>query len=241
MKGEFLEDKITVKNRRGNIFAKKSGLLLYHLLTRKPTEFRARELARETRLSHGLVQQVVNQLAHSGLVDSTGLRTAKRFTLSKPQQLLQNWSKFYRIMDRCQVYNYSSGYSAEEIAEKLREWRKSQNDDVVLALHAASRAYKCDFTNLNKVEFYCDNQTTHDKLRKVLRLEPVDRGYDVLVIEPYYRSVAIGKSTVIEDLKIAPPLLTFLELYHFPLRGREQAEHLLRRDAHLREFMGVLL
>ena len=64
-----------------------------------------------------------------------------------------------------------------------------------------------------------------------LGLVEQDRGYEVLLLQPYY-------SGVLERFYVSPEkepwcsayaLLTFLDLYHFPLRGREQAEALFRK------------
>ncbi|GAB5411664.1 MAG: hypothetical protein ChlgKO_07780 [Chlamydiales bacterium] len=56
------------------------------------------------------------------------------------------------------------------------------------------------------------------KLEKKLQLLPKERGYEVLLIEPHY------KSLLTQNQNASSPLLTFLDLYHFPLRGEEQAE-----------------
>ena len=42
------------------------------------------------------------------------------------------------------------------------------------------------------------------------------------------------KLTGREDLMIAPPILTFLDLFHFPLRGQEQAEFMAERIPELK-------
>lgn len=238
MKGEFLNKKTSVNDRRTNVFAKQSGLLLHHLLMRADKEFRLREIAREVGLSHGLVQRVISELLHVGIVESEGVRTAKRYTLRKPKLLLQNWLENYSIMDKCRFYNYSSGYSVAEIEEKLR--RRKESEDFVLALHTAARALKCVFTNLATVELYCKSEAAHEELRDILRLESIDRGYDVLVIEPYYQSIVAEESSLLDELLVSSPLLTLLELYHFPLRGKEQAEHLIRSHEQLKPLVGAV-
>ncbi|HQH28633.1 MAG TPA: hypothetical protein PLP17_14645, partial [Oligoflexia bacterium] len=73
------------------------------------------------------------------------------------------------------------------------------------------------------------------RLERLLQLEPCDRGYDVLLIEPYYSQIAAARSEKKDGLLVSPPLLTVLDLYHFPLRGQEQAEHMLRRHPALKQ------
>lgn len=67
------------------------------------------------------------------------------------------------------------------------------------------------------------------QLERKLLLEPQERGYEVLLIEPYYKSLLKNTSDSNLDMNVSPSILTFLDLYHFPLRGQEQAEFLAER------------
>lgn len=56
------------------------------------------------------------------------------------------------------------------------------------------------------------------------------------MIEPYYKARLNMSSEVDGDVKVSPIILTFLDLYHFPLRGQEQADFMAER---LSELKGV--
>lgn len=71
-------------------------------------------------------------------------------------------------------------------------------------------------------------------LEDVLQLEPQERGYEVLLIEVYYESLLNLGVNQGKGLKVCPVLLTFLDLYHFPLRGLEQAEFMAERAPELK-------
>jgi hypothetical protein len=87
---------------------------------------------------------------------------------------------------------------------------------------------------LDTLELYLLDPTIRPKLENVLQLEPQERGYEVLLIEPYYKSlVELGESSG-KNIGISPVLLTFLDLYHFPLRGQEQAEFMAKRLSDLK-------
>ncbi|MGZ3632939.1 MAG: hypothetical protein ACXWM7_01240 [Parachlamydiaceae bacterium] len=60
-------------------------------------------------------------------------------------------------------------------------------------------------------------------------LEPQERGYEVLLVEPYYKSLLQNACNSNQELNTSPTILTFLDLYHFPLRGQEQAEFMAER------------
>lgn len=228
MKGKFLITKSSPKNIRANIFADRSGLLLHHLLCHPGAEFQIRETARQIGLSHSLVQRVISALLDTGIVTYQGIRTAKRYSLANPTKLLNDWLEQYSIVDRCRFFNYSSGYSPDEIEGRIQNWKLCEKSNVVLALHSAARRHQCSFTNLNTVELYCPTKEIRLALEKLLRLDPIERGYDVLLIEPYYSAIVAKESTTIEQLRVSSPLLTFLDLYHFPLRGKEQAEYMIK-------------
>ncbi|MEN9722203.1 MAG: hypothetical protein RJB38_189 [Pseudomonadota bacterium] len=70
-----------------------------------------------------------------------------------------------------------------------------------------------------------------ESLAKKHGLVAQERGYEVLLIEPYYRGVVERFKKDPEDptWTAAMAILTFLDLYHFPLRGIEQAEAIYRK------------
>jgi len=213
-----------------NIYADKSALILAWLLREgvKRSGFSLRELSKELEVSLGLVQRVLSGLVSKGLLEIEGVRTAKKFFFNKPRLLLQSWLDHYSMTKKCKMRTYRSAFS--EKAELIDALKKSNlNQEVVLALHSAAEAYGCKNTNLNTLELYILSPTIRLKLEDVLELEPQERGYEVLLIEPYYKSLLSKESQSGKDLKICPVILTFLDLYHFPLRGQEQAEFMAER------------
>ena len=234
MKGRFL-----VSSNEGptesNIYADKSALILDWLLREgiKRKGFSLREVAKEIEVSVGLVQRVFSILVLKGLLQTEGIRTAKKFFFKKPKLLLESWLKHYSILKKCKMRTYRSALS--EKAEFLNALKKSKlSQKVVLALHSAAEAHGCKNTNLNSLELYMLDSAVRSKLEDVLQLEPQERGYEVLLIEPYYDSLLSLSVDSGKDLKICSVLLTFLDLYHFPLRGQEQAEFMAERVPELK-------
>lgn len=229
MKGRFLissnEDPL-----EGNIYSDKSALILNWLLTEgiKKQSFSLRDVAKETGVSVGLVQRVFGILTFKGLLQTEGIRTAKKFFFKKPKLLLESWLTHYSIAKKCKMRTYRSAFSEKtELLDALKKSKLIQK--VALALHSAAEAHGCKNTNLDSIEFYMLDQTVRSNLEDVLQLEPQERGYEVLLIEPYYQSfLKLGMDSE-KSVKICPALLTFLDLYHFPLRGQEQAEFMAER------------
>jgi len=234
MKGRFLVGS-SEDAARGNIYADKSALILDWLLREgiKRQDFSLREVAQERGVSVGLVQRVFAILVLQGLLQTEGIRTAKKFLFKKPKPLLESWLEHYSISKKCKMRTYRSGFQGK--AELLEALKKSKlHQKVALALHSAAEAHGCKNTNLNTLELYMFDPAVRSKLEDVLQLEPQERGYEVLLIEPYYKSLLNRDVASDKSMKICPVLLTFLDLYHFPLRGQEQTEFMAERVPELK-------
>jgi len=229
MEGRFLIGS-NEKPLEGNIYSDKSAVVLDWLLRDgiKNRELSVRNVSKEAEISLGSVQRVFKTLVLKGILQVEGIRTAKKFYLKDPKRLLESWLEHYSIVKKCKMRTYRSGFQAK--AELLEAIKKSNlRDKVALALHSAVEAHGYKNTNLNTLELYMLDPLIRPLLEKKLLLEPQERGYEVLLIEPYYKSLLKNTCDLNLDINVSPSILTFLDLYHFPLRGQEQAEFMAER------------
>lgn len=229
MKGRFLIGS-NEKPTEGNIYSDKSALILDWLLREgiKNEDLSLRNVTKETGVSLGLVQRVFEILVLKGILQTEGVRTAKKFFLKDPKRLLEGWLEHYSIVKKCKMRTYRSGF--QDKSELLEAIKKSNlSNKVILALHSAAEAHGYKNTNLNTLELYVLDPSIRSQLEKKLLLEPQEKGYEVLLIEPYYKSLLRAAHNSSQDIFASPPILTFLDLYHFPLRGQEQAEFMAER------------
>lgn len=229
MKGRFLVSS-NEDPAEGNVYADKSALILDWLLREgiARESFSLREVVKEVGVSLGLVQRVFNILVLKGLLQVEGVRTAKKFSFKKPKELLESWLEHYSIVKKCKIRTYRSALSGK--SDWFKALRQSGLDlNVVLALHSAAEAHGYKNTNLDGLELYILDPSIRAKLESALQLEPQERGYEVLLIEPYYKMLIKQNMGGGKHVSICPLLLTFLDLYHFPLRGQEQAEFIAQR------------
>jgi hypothetical protein len=236
MKGQFLiaSQKAFVE---GNIYADRSALVLDWILRIgvDRSQFAIREVVRDRSVSVGLVQKVFEVLVMNGFLQTVGVRTAKRFTIKKPELLLKNWLDHYSIVKKCKMRTYKTGFSnTQEVLKKLMN--SDFKSKVALSLHAAAEVYGTKNTNLQTLELYLLDSDVRHQLEEFLQLEPQERGYEILLIEPYYKSLLKYslKDQSVKKMAVSPTLLTFLDLYHFPLRGIEQAEFMAERLSELK-------
>lgn len=229
MEGRFLIGS-NEKPLEGNIYSDKSAVVLDWLLREgiKSQELSVRNVSKEAGVSLGSVQRVFETLVLKGILQAEGIRTAKKFFLKDPKRLLENWLEHYSIVKKCKMRTYRSGF--QDKAELLEAIKKSNlSHKIALALHSATEAHGYKNTNLNTLELYMLDPLIRSQLEKKLLLEPQERGYEVLLIEPYYKSLLKNTCDPNLDINVSPSILTFLDLYHFPLRGREQAEFMAER------------
>jgi hypothetical protein len=240
MKGRFLVSS-NEDPAEGNVYADKSSLVLDWLLRvgLSKESFSLREVAKEAGVSLGLVQRVFNILVLKGLLQVEGVRTSKRFSFNKPKELLESWLWHYNIVKKCKIRTYRSALSGK--SEWFKALKKSGFDqNVILALHSAAEALGLKNTNLEGLELYVLDPSIRAKLENALQLEPQERGYEVLLIEPYYKMLLKQNRKDGKEIGICPLLLTFLDLYHFPLRGQEQAEFIAQRAPELKRIYKIL-
>lgn len=229
MEGRFLIGS-NEKPVEGNVYSDKSAVVLDWLLREgiKSRELSVRNVSKEAGISLGSVQRVFGTLVLKGILQVEGIRTAKKFFLKEPKRLLEGWLEHYSIVKKCKLRTYRSGF--QDKSELLEAIKKSNlGNKVALALHSAAEAHGYKNTNLNTLELYILDPLVRPQLEKKLLLEPQERGYEVLLIEPYYKSLLKITSESDLDIHVSPSILTFLDLYHFPLRGLEQAEFMAER------------
>ncbi len=233
MKGKFLLlSNISDSDR--NIYADKSSVILYWLLLigKNKSDFSIREVAKECNLSVGLVQRVFKILVLKGFLQTEGIRTSKKFIFKKNKELLKNWNENYSIVENCKIWTYHSPYQTkEELYQAIIN--NKLDKEIVLTLHSAAESYGYKNTNLHTIELYILQRELRTKIEKKLLLKPQEKGYDVLLIEPYYKTILNKFSEICLKNKLlcSPVLLTYLDLCHFPLRGEEQAKFILERDS----------
>ncbi len=215
-------------------FSKKGALALFYLLSRSPRgsddPFSVNELARVLELSPNTVHRSVLALEHEGIVKAQGLRTSKRFTLSDPKALLVHWLRHYSFGKKSKIKQFAISDPSQ--FKRTLEPRLAAGE-FVPALHTAAReVFHTGVMNLGTHEYYVLSWPMRASLMKSFTLVEQDRGYEVLLVQPYYQEVvrrfAAGKDQEIWNSALA--ILTFLDLFHFPLRGREQAESLFRKS-----------
>ena len=214
-------------------FGKKGALALFWALSRTGVErgetFSINELAKLLNSSSSTAHRSISALAQDGIFKAEGVRTSKRYSLKKPDALLKLWIKNYKFNRK--VKKLQLGISNP--AEFQKKKKELLSEYSVPALHTAAKSiFHVGVSNLQQIEAYVPDWNQVERLTKKLGLVEQDQGYEVLLLKPYYDQVVLSFRDHSNDPQwnSAYSILTFLDLYHYPLRGREQAEALFRKQ-----------
>jgi DNA-binding MarR family transcriptional regulator len=209
------------KARLRRLFSPKSSRIVRVLLNRPDDDWTLSRLATEAAVSVRTAYLVINALEEKAFVDKQ--RGAIR--LAKPGPLLDLWVENYRLEQHRRRTFYSFIRSPRELATKLAAEAGAQRIRLALTLHAGA-ALVAPFVRYTDVHAYVAGDI--DRFAKALDLRPVETGGGVHLLTPSDEEVFYGVQTI-EDLPVVSNVQLYLDLLHYPARGREQAEELRRQ------------
>jgi hypothetical protein len=207
-----------------NPFSDKASVVLRQLLlSRAPSG--VREMAGVTGLSAGYVSKVVSRLLDLGYVSSG---TEGKTILADADAVLKDWASAYDFSKNRMSGYFCRAREATEVIERIRKW----SPEIDYALTAQAGAYLVSpYASFDRVDLYVSKQEDVEALVDGLGLEQVERGGNLFAGVPYYRHSAFFGARVITGLKVVSDLQLYLDLLKYPLRGSEQAQHLLENSS----------
>ncbi len=201
-------------------FSDKASLILRAMLLKEKL-WGVRELAELVNLDAGYVSRMMREIEKLNYL----VRANAKVKLRDPRAILEDWVRQYdyRKSEECKYFCMAK--SPDEILSKLKGLNIPEEIDYALGFHAGAYLVS-PHAVFNEVHIYVSNQESIDFFVKQLNLRPVERGANIIFLRPYYKhSVFYGKQKI-GDLWVVSDLQLYLDLYKYPLRGLEQAEHL---------------
>ncbi len=198
-----------------SLFTEKSTWTIRKMFSNLNREWKMEELANESNVSLGQAYKVITKLEAEGFVD----KKRGAITLSKPKELLDAWAKVYNFENQSTIGYYCPLKDQQSIFNALRKISLKQ---YALTLGAAA-SLVAPFVRSTDVYMYIVGKA--DRIVKALRLKPVEFGGNVHLVTPADDGVLFAIQQV-EGVTLVSNLQLYLDLYNYPMRGREQAEHL---------------
>lgn len=210
--------------RKGrNPFSDKASLLLRAML-KKNKLWGVRELAHEVRLNPGYVSRMFKELQELQYL----IRIDSKAKLKNQKSILEDWIHHYDYKKNRFLKYHCQAKSPQEILDKLKRMNISEKVNYALGFHAGAFLIAAHAA-FHDVHIYISDEQSSEFFQNQLYLKSVDQGANVILISPYYRHSVFYDMQKINELMVVSDIQLYLDLYHYPLRGLEQAEHLYER------------
>jgi len=214
----FLEQR-----RSRNPFSDKASLVLRSLIASGP-ERGVRSIAGKAGLSPGYVSKVVQELERRGYI----ARQEDGLALRHGQELLQDWVRVYRKRLVETTSYFVSATSAKAVMDAMERTLHHVRDQYALTLQAGASLI-VPYAEFDTVDVYARTVEAAKAMARDLDAREVQRGANLRVSLPYYRVSAFFGRQDVGGLPLVSDLQLYLDLYDYPVRGREQAERLFER------------
>jgi len=148
--------------------------------------------------------------------------------LQEEERLLTEWCGRYRISDNealaC-VPVFGERIDAKFLAEFLDRLRQLPADAPAFALtgHQACRLFRLKHSDARSIHLYVSGDPSA-LLEKLQVVPSSSASAPVVLLRPRYPRSALGGVSRMDGVPVCDALQVYLDLYHLPDRGREQAE-----------------
>ena len=213
------------EERRGRSpFSDKASLILRLLLSQKNRLWGIRELAGNLDLDPGFVSRMARELENRNYA----ARVNSKVRIRNAKSILEDWVREYNYKKNRESRFFCLAKRPEEIIAKLSGADIPSGIPYALGLQAGSSLIS-PYAVFDSVHIYGRNQQAINYFKKQLDLEEVRQGENVVLMLPYYKnSVFYGRQKA-KNLWVVSDLQLYLDLYNYPIRGLEQAEHLFEK------------
>lgn len=202
-----------------NPFSDKASMVARQLIVSRDA-VGVRELASLIDLTPGYVSKVLSRLDSSGYLSRDA---DEKVALRDPKSLLQDWAAAYDHTRSRTTGYFCRARSAGDVIEKF----KTASIRPQYALTAQAGAHLvAPYAAFDRVDVYSAGPSVTAELVSGLSLEPVEKGANVFVWDPYYKYSVFFGSREVEGVRVVSDIQLYLDLLKYPLRGPEQAQHL---------------
>jgi hypothetical protein len=201
--------------------------LLSHSKTRK---WGVRELAVESGLDPARASRVVRALSDLGVVHFERKGRTADVWVESPELLLDTWATAYSWSQNLALAVHAPIGDPQRFVSRLQDVLGSRRWALTLQAGAARIAPHASWERLHA---YLDVSNA-DELSAIAAKASWTGGSDgrLVLVKPFYRTAVWQGMRTIDEVPVVSDLQLVLDLWHYPLRGREQGEHI--RDTILR-------
>lgn len=216
-------NKFPEKREGRNPFSDKASLIL-RLMLEGNQVWGVRELAERAGLNSGFVSRMFKELEQQNYLI---IRDGKRKLVNK-RNLLMDWVDSYDYKKNKENRFFCLSKGPEEIISRLSKSNIAK--EINYALSFQSGAYLVSpHAVFNEVHLYISDLKSIDLFNDLLELRKVERGANFFILDSYYKKSVFFNKQKIKNLWVVSDIQLYIDLYNYPHRGLEQAEHLYEK------------
>lgn len=209
------------KRQRRDPFSDKASLILREMLKDPKRQWGIRELAERIGVDPGYVSRIAKSLTESGYA----VRAGGKLRIRSPKEILDDWVRAYDLKRNEHHRFFFLASDVKSILRRLQEIDIPQKCKYALSIQAGA-GLVAPHAVYKEVHMYVGDGEGIKYFKKELDLKDADQGANLVLMRPYYKYSVFYNNQVVEGLRIVSDIQLYLDLYRYPVRGREQAEHL---------------
>lgn len=212
------------KRKGRGVFSDKATLILRAALSDVEKPWGVRELAQSAGLDPGFVSRIIRELEKRNYFS----RSDSKVRLRDPRGLLDDWVRAYDYTKNQEARYFCLAKSPDEIIDQLIAASIPDDLQYSLGLHAGANLLD-PYAVYHEVHMYVQSRETIKWLVNDMKMKEAREGANFIFLLPYYKHSVFYAKQRVRDLWVVSDLQLYLDLYNFPLRGLEQAEHIYER------------
>ena len=216
-----------LRSMRRSAFSDKASLIPRTLFYQSPGEtFSLSGLAESAGVSLSVASYAVRDLARRELVETTKHGRELSIRLKDHRELLEGWAGDYDWRNNVALTVQAPMGSPERFLHRLPTFGLPR---FALTLHAGASLF-LPHSPVEQVHLYVDvdGDQALSALVRSLGWPPTEDGR-LHLLKPYYRQSLWEKTENRSGLTVVSDLQLMLDLWNYPMRGREQAELILEK------------
>jgi len=203
-----------------NVFSPRASRVVRVFLVNPKQEWSILGLSKEAQTGYGHTYRVVKTLLRMGLCRKT---ERNRVVVTNAGELLTRWASYYdfALLNRTNAY-YSLDEDFDGFIRKLSD--AGEHDLRYAVTLQAGASLVAPYVRPANIHLYVEPETLGE-WQKLLGLQLTELGGNVFLVEPYDEGVFCKIQRLMEVCVVSNVQL-YVDLYNYPARGREAAEHL---------------
>jgi len=208
-------------------FADRASLLSRVLLESPGTTWTVTGLAQKAGVASMLSSHIVRQLAAEEIVSTRKEGRKLLVRLVAPRRLLEAWSQRYDWRRNAALAVAAPVADEERFLRRLVKMMKGHKWALTLLAGAWRRTR---YTPTDRLHAYVDVATNAELKEFAREMEWVpDRSGRLVLLRPTYRTAVWHEMQSVRGVPIVSDVQLIVDLWHYPVRGRETAEQMLLR------------